>query len=69
MNIGILKESKEETRVSVTPDIVDALKKIGATVLVEKGAGEQSYYHDEDYKKLEQVLYLVKMLLISPISL
>lgn len=27
MNIGILKESKEETRVSVTPDIVDALKK------------------------------------------
>ncbi|EKR75086.1 Re/Si-specific NAD(P)(+) transhydrogenase subunit alpha [Leptospira noguchii] len=51
MNIGILKESKEETRVSVTPDIVDALKKIGATVLVEKGAGEQSYYHDEDYKK------------------
>lgn len=51
MNIGILKESKEETRVSVTPDVVDALKKIGATILVEKGAGEQSYYHDEDYKK------------------
>lgn len=51
MNIGILKEAKEETRVSVTPDIVDILKKIGAVVLVEKGAGEQSYYHDEDYKK------------------
>ncbi|WP_078124610.1 Re/Si-specific NAD(P)(+) transhydrogenase subunit alpha [Leptospira alexanderi] len=51
MNIGILKEAKEETRVSVTPDIVDTLKKIGAAVLVEKGAGEQSYYHDEDYKK------------------
>jgi H+-translocating NAD(P) transhydrogenase subunit alpha len=30
MNIGILKEAKEETRVSVTPDIIDALKKIGA---------------------------------------
>ncbi|EMM74493.1 Re/Si-specific NAD(P)(+) transhydrogenase subunit alpha [Leptospira weilii] len=51
MNIGILKEAKEETRVSVTPDIVDTLKKIGAVVFVEKGAGEQSYYHDEDYKK------------------
>lgn len=51
MIIGILKEAKEETRVSVTPDIIDALKKIGASVVVEKGAGEQSFYHDEDYKK------------------
>ncbi|MDV6234058.1 Re/Si-specific NAD(P)(+) transhydrogenase subunit alpha [Leptospira ellisii] len=51
MIIGILKEAKEETRVSVTPDIIDALKKIGASVVVEKGAGEQSFYHDENYKK------------------
>ncbi|TGK61905.1 Re/Si-specific NAD(P)(+) transhydrogenase subunit alpha [Leptospira wolffii] len=51
MNIGVLKEAKEETRVAVTPDVVDALKKIGASVTVEKGAGEGSYFSDEDYKK------------------
>ncbi|PJZ71042.1 NAD(P)(+) transhydrogenase (Re/Si-specific) subunit alpha [Leptospira perolatii] len=51
MNIGVLKEAKEETRVSITPDVVDALKKLGATVVVEKGAGENSYFSDEQYKK------------------
>ncbi|TGK11705.1 Re/Si-specific NAD(P)(+) transhydrogenase subunit alpha [Leptospira fletcheri] len=51
MNIGVLKEAKEETRVAITPDVVDALKKIGASVLVEKSAGESSYFSDEDYKK------------------
>ncbi len=51
MNIGVLKEAKEETRVAVTPDVVDALKKIGASVIVEKGAGDGSYFSDEDYKK------------------
>ncbi|PKA17679.1 Re/Si-specific NAD(P)(+) transhydrogenase subunit alpha [Leptospira haakeii] len=51
MNIGVLKEAKEETRVAVTPDVVDAFKKIGASVIIEKGAGEGSYFSDEDYKK------------------
>ncbi|TGK07125.1 Re/Si-specific NAD(P)(+) transhydrogenase subunit alpha [Leptospira semungkisensis] len=51
MNIGVLKEAKEETRVAITPDVVDALKKIGASVIVEKGAGEGAYFSDEDYKK------------------
>ena len=40
-----------EQRVSITPDCVPSLLKMGFKVYIEKGAGLQSSYTDEDYKK------------------
>jgi NAD(P) transhydrogenase subunit alpha len=40
-----------ETRVALTPDSVPALKKVGAEVLIEVGAGGRSYYPDAAYEK------------------
>ncbi|OPZ64933.1 MAG: NAD(P) transhydrogenase subunit alpha part 1 [Firmicutes bacterium ADurb.Bin506] len=48
--IGVPKEiMKGERRVSAMPDTVKKMVAEGAKVLVEKGAGEGSYFHDEDY--------------------
>ncbi|MBU2490194.1 MAG: alanine dehydrogenase [Proteobacteria bacterium] len=50
MIVGILKEIKaEENRVSMTPAGVEVMKHAGHQVLVEKGAGLGSGFHDEDY--------------------
>jgi NAD(P) transhydrogenase subunit alpha len=50
MIIGVLKETPPETRVSLTPEVVQALVKMGVTVKIEKGAGETAYYPDADYE-------------------
>ncbi len=50
MIIGIPKEIKDnEYRVSITPSGVHQLNEHGHTVLVETGAGEGSYFSDEDF--------------------
>lgn len=50
MIIGIPKEIMPgEARVSATPETVKKFVADGATVLVEKNAGEGSFYYDEDY--------------------
>lgn len=50
MKIGVLKETKEfEKRVALTPDVVKQLFKKEHVVLIEKGAGESSYFSDQDY--------------------
>ena len=49
MTIGVLKESTEESRVSLLPEAVAALTKKGITVVVEKDAGARSFARDEDY--------------------
>lgn len=50
MIIGIPKEIMPgEARVSATPETVKKFIADGAKVLVEKNAGEGSFYHDEDY--------------------
>lgn len=50
MKIGVLKETKEfEKRVALTPDVVKQLINKEYIVLIEKGAGEASYFSDEDY--------------------
>jgi NAD(P) transhydrogenase subunit alpha len=50
MIIGIPKEIMPgERRVSATPETVEKFVKDGATVLVEKSAGEGAFYHDEQY--------------------
>lgn len=50
MIIGIPKEIMHgERRVSATPETVGKFVKDGATVLVEKSAGEGAFYNDEQY--------------------
>ncbi|HMQ54072.1 MAG TPA: alanine dehydrogenase [Anaerolineae bacterium] len=50
MIIGVPREIKNnEYRVSMTPPGVEQLVKAGHTVLVEAGAGEGSYFHNEEY--------------------
>ncbi|BDA80449.1 NAD(P) transhydrogenase subunit alpha [Leptospira kobayashii] len=51
MKIGALQEPSFENRVSITPDVIDALQKLGFTVQVESKAGEKAYYSDADYEK------------------
>ncbi|MDD4337749.1 MAG: NAD(P)(+) transhydrogenase (Re/Si-specific) subunit alpha, partial [Firmicutes bacterium] len=49
--VGIPTEiMKGERRLAATPDTVKKMVVEGAKVLVEKGAGEGSYFHDEEYK-------------------
>jgi len=50
MRIGVLKETAaRERRVALTPDAVAKLVKAGATVVVERGAGEAAYFPDAAY--------------------
>ncbi len=50
MKIGVIKETKEfERRVALTPDVVKQLLKKEYAVLIEKGAGESSYFSDKNY--------------------
>lgn len=49
MIAGILKESGAENRVAMLPTEVSILKKLGADILVEKGAGEKSFMPDSTY--------------------
>lgn len=49
--VGIPKEIKQgEKRVGLTPDGVRSLRAAGISVFVEKGAGAQSGFADEDYR-------------------
>ena len=50
MIIGIPKEIMHgERRVSAIPETVLKLKNDGHTILVEKGAGEGAFFHDDQY--------------------
>ena len=49
MNIAVLKEPSPETRVSLLPEHIGLLKKMGANVLVENGAGLLSFAEDNKY--------------------
>jgi len=49
MTIGVLKEPTFESRVSIIPEHIALLIKMGASVLVESGAGLQSFNTDADY--------------------
>lgn len=49
MIIGVLKEQAPETRVSLVPEVVSALKKMNVTVWVEHSAGAHAFYSDSSY--------------------
>jgi H+-translocating NAD(P) transhydrogenase subunit alpha len=50
MKIGVIKETKEfERRVALSPDGVKLLIKKEYQIRVESGAGESSYFSDQDY--------------------
>ncbi len=50
MRIGVPKETQErETRVVITPTIAKLLKGKGFEITVESGAGEKSFFSDDDY--------------------
>lgn len=52
MNIGVCKETAEnETRVALTPEGAEKLRKDNLNILIESGAGVMSSYTDEDYKQ------------------
>jgi len=50
MIVGILKESGTERRVAMLPGESSALKKLGAEIYVETGAGESAFASDDDYR-------------------
>jgi NAD(P) transhydrogenase subunit alpha len=50
MTIGILKERSPENRVAVTPDSAAMLVKKNIEVIIERGAGLQSFFSDASYE-------------------
>ena len=50
MTIGILKET-EDRRVAMLPEAVAALVKMNVNVIVEKGAGNASFFVDKNYEE------------------
>lgn len=57
MIIGVVKEIlKGENRVSVTPEVVKNFKSNNHSVIVEKGAGLNSFFSDENYLSAGAVL-------------
>ena len=51
---------ENESRVSITPDIIPSLIKMGFKVFVQSNAGLGSSYTDEDYKKSVYSHYLLQ---------
>ena len=52
--VGVLEEALEgETRVALTPEISGKLQKLGARIVMERGAGEGSQLLDSDYSGVE----------------
>ena len=50
LQVGVVKETAAgERRVALTPDGVSRLRKSGADVLVESGAGASAWFPDEEY--------------------
>ena len=51
MIIGVIKETKEyENRVALSPEVVKLVRKKGFEVLVESGAGEKSFFANQEYE-------------------
>lgn len=66
VHIGVVKE-KNDNRVAMTPEIGAKLSQLGATLLVERGAGADASYGDEDYTDNCQLLSRTEVLTKSDI--
>lgn len=54
LTVGVLKETLPgETRVALTPEIAAKFQKLGASIVLEKGAGEAAGILDDDYKDVD----------------
>ena len=50
VSIGVLAESSaHESRVALTPDVAAKFLELGATVALQRGAGEHSHFRDESF--------------------
>lgn len=54
MQIAVLNEPGD-ARVALTPEGAQKIKDLGVDVMVEKGAGEQAYFSDDDYAEHAQL--------------
>lgn len=52
MKLGVIQEPTHENRVSITPDTVPLLIKLGMEVLVESNAGARAYYSNQAYEEV-----------------
>ena len=50
MRLGVVLESEFETRVSIVPNSIPKLVKMGFEVVVEDGAGKKSGYPNSEYE-------------------
>jgi H+-translocating NAD(P) transhydrogenase subunit alpha len=57
MTIGVLKETSPETRVSLLPEHIAALKKLNVDVIVESGAGETAFANNDKYQAAGAVIH------------
>jgi len=77
VTIGALRESApRETRVSLVPEVADKLTRDGASVLIERSAGERAGFPDAAYKNVTwlasaaEVLQTADVVLtVQPLSL
>lgn len=54
ITIGALRESAaRETRVSLVPEVADKFARAGASILLERGAGERAQFPDSAYRGVE----------------
>jgi len=51
MKIAVPAEDETEPRVALTPEMAKKYVKLGCKVVIEKGAGERSYFPDHDYEE------------------
>ncbi len=49
MNVAVVREAGDETRVALVPEIVSRLSKAGTSVALERGAGTRAAFSDEQY--------------------
>lgn len=56
MILGVLKEKKGESRVSLVPEVVKQLSQMGVTVWVEAEAGQFSLVSDQEYEEAGAVI-------------
>lgn len=56
IKIAVPAEDETEPRVALTPEMAKRYVKLGCKVVIEKGAGDRSYFPDQDYQDAEAEL-------------